>query len=103
MPDVLELFDQKTTLAYARERKSQAKLGPVLFPYKKIDELYNKGANVLDLTKREAIYKELDDLLMSTCTYLPVFYKQVPYAWNKDLKATTNSNVYIIYDWSWNK
>lgn len=71
-------------------------------PYQKIDDLYDQGAKNLDLSKRQAIYKELDDLLMGTCTYLPVFYKQVPYAWNKDLNAVTNSNVYIIYDWSWN-
>lgn len=50
MPDVLELFDSKTTLAYARERKPQSKLGPALFPFKKITELkfeYVKGANNL--------------------------------------------------------
>lgn len=71
-------------------------------PSAEIDALYDAGAKELDTEKRSEIYKELDDKMMETCTYLPVFYKQIPYAWNKDLNATTHSNYYMIYEWSWN-
>lgn len=85
--------------AYIKYANAPAAAG---IPYEEIDRLYDEGAAELDSTKREAIYKELDDLMMNTCTYLPVFYKQVPYAWNSDLNATCSSDYFYVFDWSWN-
>ena len=71
-------------------------------PWQDIDRLFDEGAKELDPEKRAAIYKEVDDMCMETCTYLPIFYKQVPYAWNIDLNAVPHSNYYMVYEWSWN-
>ena len=68
----------------------------------KIDALYEQASVELDRDVRKKLYKELDDTLMETVTYLPIFYRSSTYAWNKDLNTVLHSNYYYVYDFSWN-
>jgi peptide/nickel transport system substrate-binding protein len=72
------------------------------FDYKRFDELFDRGGSELDSEKRAAIYKELNDLIMKTCTMLPVLHKIQPYVWAKDLSIPANyPNYPQIFEWSW--
>ncbi|MEA4849592.1 MAG: ABC transporter substrate-binding protein [Clostridiaceae bacterium] len=65
-------------------------------------EMYNKGAAELDPEKRKEIYFELDDYMARSACYIPVFYKTLPYAWDKNLNVKLDLNYYYVYEWSWN-
>ena len=65
-------------------------------------EMYNKGAAELDPSKRIPIYEELENYIAQTASYIPVFYKTLPYAWDKDLSVKRDLNWYYLFDWSWN-
>lgn len=65
-------------------------------------EMYNKGAAELDPEKRKEIYFELDDYISRTACYIPIFYKTLPYAWDKNLNVKLDLNYYYVYEWSWN-
>lgn len=65
-------------------------------------EMYNKGAAELDTNARIAIYTELENYIAQTASFIPVFYKSLPYAWNKNLNVKLDLNYYYLYDWSWN-
>lgn len=67
-----------------------------------IDAAYDAAEVELDADARNDLYKQVDDLLMETGCFLPVFNKTVPYAWNKDLNATNHATYYMVYEWSWN-
>lgn len=65
-------------------------------------EMYNKGAAELDKEKRKAIYFELEDYMAKTACYMPIFYKTLPYAWDKNLDVKLDLNYYFVYEWNWN-
>lgn len=67
-----------------------------------IHELYLEAETEQDQTKRNELYKQIDDLLMETGCFYPVFYRTSPYAWAKDLNAVMRPSYYHIYEWSWN-
>ena len=72
------------------------------FDYKRFDELLDRGGQELDPVKRQAIYKEFNDLLMDTACILPIFHKAQPYVWHKDLQIPHNyPNYPQIFEWSW--
>jgi|LSQX01.1.fsa_nt_gb ABC-type transport system substrate-binding protein len=64
-------------------------------------EMYNKGAAELDPEKRKEIYFELDEYISRTACYIPIFYKTLPYAWDKNLDVKLDLNYYYVYDWAW--
>ena len=64
-------------------------------------EMFNKGAAELDPEARKAIYEELENYIAGEACYVPLFYKTLPYAWNKDLNVVLGLNWYYLYDWSW--
>ena len=66
------------------------------------DALYDQASTELDSEVRKDLYKQLDDLMMETVCYLPIFYRSSTYAWNKDLNTVLHSNFYYVYDFSWN-
>ena len=68
----------------------------------KIDALYDQASVELDPEVRKDLYKQLDDALMDTVTYLPIFHRSATFAWNKDLNTVLHSNYYYLYDFSWN-
>ncbi len=58
-------------------------------------EMYNKGAAELDPAKRQAIYEELENFIAKTACYIPIFYKTLPYAWNKNLNVELDMNMVL--------
>lgn len=68
----------------------------------KIDALYDQASVELDPEVRKDLYKQLDDALMETVTYLPIFHRCATFAWNPDLNTVLHSNYYYVYDFSWN-
>ena len=68
-----------------------------------IHDLYLQAETEQDQTKRNGLYKQIDDLIMETGCWFPVFYRTSPYAWAKDLNAVMHPTVYHVYEWSWSK
>ncbi|MDR1378740.1 MAG: ABC transporter substrate-binding protein [Synergistaceae bacterium] len=72
------------------------------FDYKKMDQLWDDGVSVADVTKRKEIYTELNDMIMDTATMLPVFYRPTPFVWTTDLNISRNYSIFPqFYEWSW--
>ena len=71
------------------------------FDYKRFDQLFADQLEELNLQKRLAITKTLNDEVMETCCLLPIFYKPMLYAWNSDLNVVNTPNFPDVYDWSW--
>lgn len=72
---------------------------------KRVDELFKLGDSTLDANKRQAYYKEAISLITKEAPLIPVFHKQIPYVWKKDLKAVphlSSQRPWFIYEWSWN-
>ena len=68
-----------------------------------VEELFVQGSIEVNTEKRKTIYKAIDDKVMGTYTLIPVFFKTIPYAWNKNLNIPAiGSSYYYIYTWSWN-
>lgn len=72
------------------------------FDYKTIDSLFDKGEAEMDPEKRKEIYHELNNRIMETACWLPVFNKVQTYVWNKDLNVVNHPVSYYVYEWSWN-
>jgi peptide/nickel transport system substrate-binding protein len=68
----------------------------------RIDKYFDDGSAELDPVARDQIYLDLDNYLMETATFLPMFYKTNSYAWDKDLNVVLGLNYNYVYDWSWN-
>lgn len=65
-------------------------------------DLSDKAAAELDPVKRLEMHKEIDEWLMGTYTYIPLFYKAVPYVWNNDLEPLNRPTFYFLKEWNWN-
>ena len=72
------------------------------FDYKKIDSLFDQGEAEMDPEKRKDIYYELNNMVMDTACWLPIFNKPQTYVWNKDLNVVNYPVNYYVYEWSWN-
>ena len=72
------------------------------FDYKKIDSLFDQGEREMDPEKRKAIYYELNNMVMDTACWLPIFNKPQTYVWDKNLNVVNYPVNYYIYEWSWN-
>ena len=72
------------------------------FNWQWMDEMIDKSAATMDADERLAIDAELNDYIMDAAIYIPLFYKALPYVWNKDLNVVNQPDFYNIYDWSWN-
>lgn len=71
------------------------------FDYKKIDSLFEEGEAEMDPDKRIEIYRELNNRIMETTCWLPVFNKVQTYVWNKELNVVNHPVNYYVYEWSW--
>lgn len=65
-------------------------------------DLMDEAAAELDPEKRLALHKEIDEWLMGTYTYIPLFNKAVPYVWDKNLNPHNRPTYYYLKEWSWN-
>ena len=68
----------------------------------KVEELFKQGVATIDKAEREAIYKEVIDIVQEEAVYVPVFYIQKAVAHNPNLHTTTYVNNNLYYEWSWN-
>lgn len=71
------------------------------FDYKKIDSLFEEGEAEIDPEKRKEIYYELNNRIMETTCWLPVFNRVQAYVYNKDLNVTNHPIHNYVYEWSW--
>lgn len=72
----------------------------------KVNELFKEAEQELDQDKRAQEYNEAVDMIFEDCPSLPIFNKEIPYAWNKNLNAVTHLNSeqpWFVYEWSWNE
>ena len=70
-----------------------------------VTDLFSKAASELDNTKRQDYYKQIIDIIFDECPNIPIFNKQIPWVWNKNLNATPHLNSghpYYVYEMSWN-
>lgn len=71
----------------------------------RVTELFDLAAAETDSDKRLEYYREAIDIIYDDATCIPIFNKQVPWVWDKNLTATTNphpGHPYYVYDMSWN-
>jgi peptide/nickel transport system substrate-binding protein len=87
---------------FARSGHSRSvEVAAVKYRDEKIDELFDKGAVELDHTKRQAIYRKLNDYLSDICGMIPIIYRTRPCAWSKDLNADIGLRYYYVFDFNW--
>lgn len=70
-----------------------------------VTEMINKAAASTDSEERLALYNDIINIVAEDATCIPIFNKQVPWVWNKDLNANPRNNgghPYYIYEMSWN-
>lgn len=105
---IVNRFPPAFTYDYYR-RYNDYKIGVVFMKYnlnkdcdhEYITATFDKAAATMDKTERDAIYKELEEYLMDIAAWVPLFYPQIPVAWNKNLNAYGYMTYYEVYDWSW--
>ena len=71
----------------------------------RVAELYDQAAVETDATARAAMYREAIEIIFDECTCIPIFNKQVPWVWDKNLNAEFHMDggrPYYVYDMSWN-
>jgi peptide/nickel transport system substrate-binding protein len=73
------------------------------FPWQHYDELIDKGAALTDVDERIAVYTQLYDEIMRTCTILPTLHSPVANVWAKGLNVVNVPTFYDVSKWSWEK
>jgi ABC-type transport system substrate-binding protein len=71
------------------------------FDYKRFDRLFEEGVQEMDPVKRKAIYAELNNLVMDTACYHPIFHRTLPIVWVKDLIVTNYHTNPQVFEWKW--
>lgn len=69
------------------------------------DEIFTLTQGMTDQAERAKLYKELTEIIVDDCPYIPIQHKETPYVWAKDLNAKvypSNMQPWFIYEWSWN-
>ena len=67
-----------------------------------VDELFAQGVATVDKEERKAIYSRLIDIVQEDAVYIPIFFRQSPIAYDKNLNAKTYLSSTPYYEWSWN-
>ncbi|NLX75733.1 MAG: ABC transporter substrate-binding protein [Synergistaceae bacterium] len=71
-----------------------------------VTRLFAEAAKELDEEKRKELYSQVIDIIYDECPNIPIFNKQIPWVWNKDLNANPHLNSghpYYIFEMSWNE
>ena len=71
----------------------------------RVTELYSLAAAEVDSEKRLEYYGEVIDIVFDEAPCIPIFNKQVPWVWDKNLNAELScdpGHPYYVYDMSWN-
>ena len=70
----------------------------------RVTELFDQAAKELDDTKRMEYYSQIIDIIYDECPNIPIFNKEVPWVWNKNLNAQPHfdsGHPYYVYEMSW--
>lgn len=71
----------------------------------RVDELFELAAAESDSAKRLEYYDEVISIVKDEAPCIPIFNKQAPWAWDKNLNATFHCDgvhPYYVYEMSWN-
>ena len=60
---------------------------PIPGGYGLVDEKWAALDVKLGRHDNKKLYKELTEIIVDDCPYIPIQHKMIPYAWNKDLNA----------------
>lgn len=72
----------------------------------KVTVLVGKADGEKDTDARLKMYEQVVDIIFDECPNIPVFNKQIPWVWAKDLNATPHldsGRSFYIYEMSWKK
>ena len=100
--------DYKADMSYMAGKYASWNIGSQNYAFyrnDRVDEIFRTCDAISDQNEREALYKELTEIIVDDCPYVPIQHKQIPYAWAKGLNAKvypSNECPYYIYEWSWN-
>ena len=67
-----------------------------------VDELFAQGVATVDKDERLDIYSRVIEIVQEDAVYIPIFFRQNPVAYNKDLNAKFYLSTQFYYEWSWN-
>jgi ABC-type transport system substrate-binding protein len=70
-----------------------------------VTELFDLAAKEMDSDKRAEYYSQIIDIIYDECPNIPLFNKEVPWVWNKNLNAQPHfdsGHPYYVYEMSWN-
>ncbi len=70
-----------------------------------VADLYDEAAKELDPAKREELYAKIVDIIYDECPNIPIFNKEVPWVWDKNLTMTPHKDPgrqLYVYEMSWN-
>ena len=70
-----------------------------------VTAILDEALSLTDSAKREELYREAIEMIFEDCPNIPIFNKQVPWVWDKNLNAYPRgdgAHVYYVYDMSWN-
>lgn len=71
-----------------------------------VDELFEQGVATVDPAERQEIYAQLIEIVQEDAVYIPIFFRQSPIAYDKDLNAkfyeASSLSSALYYEWSWN-
>lgn len=70
-----------------------------------VTALCEKAASSTNNDERLELYREAIEIIFEDCPNIPIFNKQVPWVWDKNLNATPRNDgghPYYVYEMSWN-
>jgi len=99
--------DYRSDMSYMAGKYASKNIGSSNYAFYKndrVDEIFEICDASSDQEERKKLYKELTEIIVDDCPYIPIQHKMIPYAWNKDLNAKvypSNECPYYVYEWSW--
>ena len=97
-----------TDFAYASRQYTTAGIGSGnydRYSNPRVDELFAAAQGETDPDKRLEMYGEIISIVTDDAVGIPLFHKNLMFAWNKDLNCVVHPDSgkpYYIYNWSWN-
>jgi len=85
---------------YATDRINNLNLAR--YSNSKVDELFNIAGQTLDREQRLKYYKELISIVQDDAVYAPVFFRQTPMAYDKNLNYKQRLNYVYLKECNWN-
>ncbi len=97
-----------TDFAYASRQYASTGVGSgnyARYNNPRVDELFAAAQGETDSDKRLEMYGEIIHTVTDDAVDIPLFHKNLMFAWNKDLNCVVHpdsARPYFVYNWSWN-